>query len=266
MSIALAVLIALVAAPAAMGYDQPSPGISPPGANDWSCKPTAAHPEPVVLVHGTEADMTVSWNFMSPALKADGYCLFALDYGDRASGPIEQSAQELAVFVDKVLAATGAPKVELLAHSQGGLMSRYYVRNLGGTEKVDDLVGLAPSNHGTTSPSATVVGTLADCEACFQQVAGSDFLRKMNAGDESPGPVSYTQIESRDDEIVTPYTSAFLAPDRNVTNELVQDSCPVDVSEHVGIAHDPVALRFVENALARIGPADPAYDPGCATS
>jgi triacylglycerol lipase len=203
---------------------------------------------------------------MSPALKRDGYCVFALDYGNRASGPIEQSAQELSAFVDKVLAATGTAKVEMVGHSQGGMMPRYYIKNLGGGDKVDDLVGLAPSNHGTTSPSAVIVGELQPCEACLQQVAGSDFLRELNAGDESPGPVSYTQIESRYDEIVTPYTSAFLKPDRNVTNKLLQDSCPVDVSDHVGVAYDPVALRFVENALGRVGPADPAYNPGCATN
>jgi hypothetical protein len=42
----------------------------------------------VVLVHGTFADMTVSWNLISPALKASGYCVFALDYLGRP-GPAD---------------------------------------------------------------------------------------------------------------------------------------------------------------------------------
>ena len=52
--------------------------------------------------------------------------------------------------MNKVLAATGAKKVDLVGHSQGGMMPRYYIKNLGGASKVNTLVGLAPSNHGTT--------------------------------------------------------------------------------------------------------------------
>jgi triacylglycerol lipase len=245
----------------AVAAAQSSPGISPPGANDWSCRPTAAHPEPVVLVHGTFADMTESWGLISPALEQAGYCVYALDYGNRATGRIEDSAGELSAFVDRVLTATGAAKVDIVGHSQGGMMPRYYVKNLGGDAKVDDLVGLAPSNHGTTNPSGQWAQSW--CPACAEQMAGSAFLTALNAGDESPGAVSYTQIETRYDEVVTPYTSAFLAPDTDVTNVLLQDKCPADISDHLGIGHDPVALAWVEDALGHAGPADPAFDPGC---
>jgi hypothetical protein len=69
---ALAVLaVTLACASPASASPYLAPGISPPGANDWDCRPTAARPVPVVLVHGTFADMTVSWNLISPALKAD---------------------------------------------------------------------------------------------------------------------------------------------------------------------------------------------------
>jgi triacylglycerol lipase len=87
-------------------------------------------------VHGTFGDMTVSWNLISPKLKQDGYCVFALDYGNRATGPIEDSAAQLRDFVARVLAATGARKVSLVGHSQGGMMPRYYINFLGGASKV----------------------------------------------------------------------------------------------------------------------------------
>src|ERR671917_1832873 len=115
-------LILACAAPASAASSYLAPGISPPGANDWSCRPSSAHPHPVVLVHGTFGDMTVSWNLISPKLKQAGYCVFALDYGDRATAPMEGSAAQLRDFVDRVLAATGAPKASMVGHSQGGML------------------------------------------------------------------------------------------------------------------------------------------------
>src|SRR5690349_16868657 len=113
-----------------LGYAHISPTASPPGANDWSCKPSAAHPRPVVLVHGTFADMSDSWQALSPLLVNNGYCVFALNYGSNGGsgavgvygiGHIPASAAELSTFVNKVLAETGATKVDLVGHSQGGM-------------------------------------------------------------------------------------------------------------------------------------------------
>ncbi len=259
----MAMLVAVVAALASAGTAQAAlePGVSPPGANDWGCKPSAAHPRPVVLVHGTFGDMTVSWNLISPSLKLAGYCVFALDYGNRGTGPIEQSAAQLRDFVARVRAATKAAKVSIVGHSQGGMMPRYYMKFLGGAALVDDLIGLVPSNHGTTNPLAPPAGVL--CPACAQQAAGSTFITNLNAGDETPGAASYTVVTTRYDEVVTPYRSAYLAPAAQVTNVTLQDRCPLDLSEHLGIIYDPVALRWIKNALGRPGPADPAYRPSC---
>lgn len=261
---ALGVLIGLLLAllgPAAASAQLPSPGVSPAGANDPDCKPSKGHTRPVVLVHGTEGDMSVSWNLISPELAAKGYCVYALDYGGRATGPIEDSAAELSDFVDLVLKTTGARKVAIVGHSQGGMMPRYYMKYLGGKKKVAELIGLVPSNHGTTNPFAPFV---PDCIACQQQVAGSDFMQKVNAGDETPGRrVSFTQITTKYDEVVTPYTSAFLEGPKT-TNVVVQDKCPGDQTEHLRIIYDRVALQWVENALHRQGrPANPAFAPTC---
>src|ERR1700749_4498470 len=112
------------------GYAHVSSTASPPGANNWSCKPSAAHPYPVILVHGTFADMSDSWQALSPLLYDKGYCVFALNYGSQtgsgtigtsATGKIENSAAQLSAFVNRVLGATGARKVDLVGHSQGGM-------------------------------------------------------------------------------------------------------------------------------------------------
>src|ERR1700704_5134909 len=177
------------------GYAQSSPSASPPGANDWSCKPSRAHPRPVILVHGTFEDMSGNWQALSPLLYDNGYCVFALNYGSfggsgqfgiYGTGDIGQSAEQLAGFVTQVLAATGVRKVDLVGHSQGGMMPRYYLRFLGGAKKVRTLVGLSPSNHGTPVsglftlasffPGAT--GFFGLCTACEEQAAGSAFLAK----------------------------------------------------------------------------------------
>src|SRR6478609_4327000 len=111
---------------------------------------------PVVLVHGTFADMSDSWQALSPLLANAGYCVFALNYGSYegsgsigidAVGDIPASAGELGAFVARVLTATGARKVDLVGHSQGGMMPRYYLRFLGGAPHVNTHVRLASTNH-----------------------------------------------------------------------------------------------------------------------
>ncbi len=264
----LALLVALssvlVAGPvqAASAAGWPQTGWPPAGANDWDCEPTRQRPYPAVIVHGTFGDQKSLLDNLSYALKRDGFCVYALDYGNRATGPIEDSAAELDAFVGKVLRATGAAKVEIVGHSQGGMMPRYYIKNLGGASLVEDLVGLSPSNHGTTVQGGGLDSS-ALCYSCTQQAAGSDFLKALNNPDETPGRVDYTQVATRYDQVVVPYTSAFLEGEAHSTNITLQDRCPVDASEHLTIPMDPQAIRWVLNAFRREGPADPKAAIGC---
>ncbi|HEX8781005.1 MAG TPA: alpha/beta fold hydrolase [Nocardioides sp.] len=261
--LALLALVAPVPATATDGPTWPTYDQDPPGANDWTCRPSAERPVPVVLVHGTFGDRSSLLERMSATLAHEGYCVFSLDYGNRATGPIEDSAAELATFVDRVREATAAPKVSLVGHSQGGMMPRYYVKFLGGDAYVDDLVGLAASNHGTTRSGR--MGTSGEyCRSCEQQAAGSEFLADLNAGDESPGAVSYTNVVTRYDEVVVPATSGHLAADVGVTNVTLQDACPLDVAEHLAIPADGPAIEWTLEALGRPGPADPGFRPTCA--
>ncbi|MGW1011779.1 esterase/lipase family protein [Streptomyces termitum] len=260
LSVLLLTVAAVLAPTAAAQAAAPSRGW-----NDWSCKPSAAHPRPVVLVHGTFGNSVDNWLGLAPYLVNRGYCVYSLDYGQlpgvplfNGLGPIEKSAGQLDAFVDRVLAATGAPEADLVGHSQGGMMPRWYLRFLGGADKVNTLVGIAPDNHGTTLlgltrllpyfPGAEDLLTAAT-PGLADQIAGSPFLTRLNEGGDTVPGVRYHVIATRYDEVVTPYRSQFLTgPD--VTNVLLQDKCAADLSEHVAIGTvDRIAFHEVANAL-----------------
>jgi len=253
--------------PTALAASVINPGGAPAGAN-VPCTPSAAHPRPVVLVNGTFANAIISWNAFAPLLKNNGYCVYTFNYGGPlvlgqigSLGPVAASAGELKAKVDAVLASTGASKVDIVGWSQGGMMPRYYLKNLGGAAKTNALVGLSPSNHGTTlSGLATLAGFIpgaldlvgAACPACQDQVVGSPFLTALNAGGDTVPGVKYTVIQTRFDEVVTPYASAFLSGS-TVTNITIQSKCLLDLGDHISMPYDHVVGREVLNAL------DPAH-------
>ncbi|WP_316754743.1 esterase/lipase family protein [Streptomyces herbicida] len=263
-----ALLLAAVVAtvPAATAHASTAPSS---GWNDYSCKPSASHPRPVVLVHGTLGNSIDNWLSLAPYLKDRGYCVFSLDYGQLSGvplfyglGPIDKSAQQLSDYVDRVLSATGAAKADLVGHSQGGMMPRYYLKFLGGAAKVNALVGLAPDNHGTNLNGLTNLLPYfpgaedlikATIPGLADQIAGSDFLTKLNAGGDTVPGVHYTVIATKYDEVATPWRSQYLSGS-DVNNVLLQDLCPLDLSEHVAIGLlDRIAFHEVANAL------DPAH-------
>ncbi|MEU9991302.1 alpha/beta fold hydrolase [Streptomyces sp. NPDC048045] len=260
----LTAAVAVVPAATAHASDAPSRGW-----NDWSCKPSATHPRPVVLVHGTLGNSVDNWLSLAPYLKDRGYCVYSLDYGQLPGvplfyglGPIDKSAEQLSVFVDKVLTSTGAAKADLVGHSQGGMMPRYYLRFLGGAAKVNALVGLAPDNHGTDLDGLTHLlpyfpGAAdlikATTPGLADQIVGSAFLTKLNAGGDTVPGVHYTVIATKYDEVATPWRNQYLSGS-DVHNVLLQDLCPLDLSEHVAIGlFDRIAFHEVANAL------DPAH-------
>ena len=251
-----------------------SPDSPPPGANDWTCKPSAAHPDPVVLVHGLLANQTVNWQTISPLLANQGYCVFSLTYGTKPNvafpgyqpgglTTMEQSAGQLGDFVQRVLGATGASKVDIVGHSEGSLMPDYYVKFLGGAQFVRRYVGITTLWHGTDPLGLASLNQIGQaygisqvlqqqvtsfCESCYEFLAGSPFIAKLRDGGVTVPGVTYTSIVTRNDELVAPYTSGIeQAP--NMTNIVVQDQCALDQAEHVAMAADPVVAQDVLNAL-----------------
>ena len=269
-----------------------SMGPSPAGANNLDCVPSPEHPRPVVLVHGTRMDMASSWAVAAPQLADLGYCVYALNYGGIRSlvdpdlmiwgvGSIEESAKQLGEFVDAVRAHTGSDRVDLVGHSQGGPVSRQYLRFEGGADpadparnEVDKLVMLGATNHGTTFNGLQQLYSLfarlglANQEwatervaqmvfgiAGRQQLIGSRVLARLNSGTEALPGIDYTSIATRQDTVATPPENAFLQPgaDSVVHNVWVEDVCPTSPADHLALLQLPESLHLVKSAL------DPQY-------
>ena len=247
------------------------PAKSPAGANDPSITVTAAHPLPIILLNGTTATQGTNWSVGAAVLANAGYKVYSFNYGNttsdpnfpiQATGDIAKSAQQLSAKVDEVLAATGAPKVILIGHSQGGgILPEYYLNVLGGADKVSQLIGIAPSNHGTDVDGLAyvkdipVVGSLVFGlinlfgAGWTQQAIGSKLQQEFYSdGDTRPG-VLYTTISSTTDWVVTPYTQqALVGP--NVTNIVLQDQHPGLLASHIAIVAAPQTWTAVLGALA----------------
>lgn len=261
--------------PAAFGKSLIAPNLDPIGANDWDCTPSSAHPNPVVLVHGTWENKYNNWNGISPVLEDQGYCVFALNYGNstgiaflNGTGDMIQSAQQIGPFVDQVLAATGASKVDLIGHSQGGAVARYYANKIGGAAKVNQVIGIAPSNHPTTLSGITQLGKqlrlfglamalldLVNMPAAQQQADQSPnpqapFYQNLNGAGETVPGIKYTVIATGNDEVVTPWQQAFIqGGGSQVDNIKLQDVCAIDQSEHLSIVYSKNVAQIIMNKL-----------------
>ncbi len=240
------------------------------GANDPSCRPSAQHPEPVVVLHGLGATYYEDLNFLQSDLAAMGYCTFSQTYGAYPGfpyvgglRPIADSAREIKAFIEQVRAETGAAKVDIVGHSEGGFQSLYVTKTQGIANQINRVVAIAPPAHGTTfaglynlayifgQSERTAVGqalTALGCPACSDLGKGGSAVATLDSGPIAQPGVSYTIITSRYDELVTPTDTAFVA-EPGVTNEYVQDTCPYDPVGHIGEAYDLNVWRLVENAL-----------------
>jgi triacylglycerol esterase/lipase EstA (alpha/beta hydrolase family) len=273
MAAALAVTAALLlpAAAQAVTYappDQPGPALSVPQSDldrALSCTggSAAASRAPVLLVPGTAENPTAefSWTW-EPALDKLGipWCAVALPHD--ATGDSQTSAEYVVNAIRTMYSRSGR-RIAIIGHSQGGMLPRWVFRFWPDTRAmVDDLVGLAPSNHGTLSAIPVCV---AVCPASFrQQETGSEFVKALNSYQETFPGISYTVVYTHTDEVVTPNlddngSSPVHGGGGEISNVPIQQICPLDVNEHLGVGtYDPVAYALAIDALDHAGPADPS--------
>ncbi|MFI5498608.1 esterase/lipase family protein [Nocardia asteroides] len=242
----------------------------PVGVNNFGCRPTADHPRPVVLVHGTDSSAYSDWAGIGPQLVDAGMCVFALNYGGAPGADtygtedMRVSFAQLAAFVDDVLAATGATKVDLVGFSQGANVSRFYVNKLGGAPKVGTWVGLASPSYGGVMYGLVPVGQAipgmmdvyakVTSTAAVQQAQGEPIMVELNAGGDTVPGVRYVTVGSRVDEMIQPFENIALHG-AGAENLVLQDLCADDLTGHFHLVYDP----FVQQLLLRV--LDPVHAP-----
>jgi triacylglycerol lipase len=214
----------------------------------------ASATDPVIVVNGLFG-VGLAYEPLVARLRADGYQVWDFELPTLGTQDIRVTARALNAFADSVRAQTGAAKVDLVSHSEGGLVSRTYVKYEGGAAEVDSLITLGTPNYGTAAANIIRFFTLGTCvgiTACEQMTVGSGFLADLNAGDDSIGSVQYTNIATVVDELVQPYTTSFLAAgDGNITNRTLQSECWARFPGHLGLIVDGAVYSGVQDALAK---------------
>lgn len=213
---------------------------------------------PVIVVGGLSG-VAIAYEPLAARLRADGYRVFIYPLPGLGLGDIPASARAFAGYVDQVRAATGAARVDLVGHSEGGLVSRYYLKRLGGTGVVGRYVSLGSPQYGTYVANILKflgLGSCAGIVACQQMSIGSAFLADLNAGDDTPGAVRYTTVRTLQDELVRPVDNALLHD--GSTNVLIQSYCPLRVVGHLGLVLDGTTYTVIRGALT-----DAPVRPNC---
>lgn len=247
--------------------DQPGPALTPTPAEleaSLTCTDSVddATTDVVLLSPGTATTSTESfgWNW-EPALDQLDIPWCAMDLPEQALGPIDVAAQYIVHAIRTVSARSGR-KVDILGWSQGGMSMRWSLRFWPDTrELVDDVIGFAPSNHGTERGSTTQCAQTGCRAAVFQQAADSEFVKALNSTTETFGGISYTNIYSKFDEVVVPNSgpdnciSCLTTGDGDIANIQTQELCPLDLSDHVLIGISAATYALVVDALTHDGPA-----------
>ncbi|MDH6462411.1 triacylglycerol lipase [Micromonospora sp. A200] len=217
-----------------------------------------ASANPVIVVGGL-IGVSIAYEPIAARLRADGFRVSIFQIPGLGFGDIRESARAFKTYVDQVRASTGAAKVDLVAHSEGGLVSRWYVKFLGGADVVGRYVSLGSPQQGTYAANILKFIGLGNCAgivACQQMSIGSDLLTALNGGDDTPGAIRWATVRTWQDELVWPIGNAALSD--GATNVLIQSWCPLRLVGHLSLILDGTTYTVVRQVLT-----DAPVRPNC---
>ena len=227
-----------------------------------------AHATPVLYVHGINS-RTMAFRQNAEHLRDHGFWVWGYDYGDMIApgffgiGDLDEIVGDVAENVDRVLAETGAEQVDIVAHSQGGLMVKLYIA-AGGAEKVRRVVALGGNFHGTDfhgrvswlHPLLTRwpwLGMLFATRGASQQLVGSPWSTERSGVPDTDPRVMYTSLYSPADTVVTPNSASELVPidGADVANINVAEFYDGYAPLHPLMPRDPVMAELTRWGLER---------------
>jgi hypothetical protein len=249
--------------------DHPGPPLSVPQSDldaSLQCNGNLASHTPVLLVPGTGGDppQNYGWSW-EPGLNKLGIPWCTVTLPDHTQGDI-QIAGEYVVNAIRTMYARAGRKIAIIGHSQGGMLPRWAFRFWPDTRAmVDDDIGFAASNHGTTSAQFACMNSCSPAD--WQQSDKAQFIAALNSYQETFPGISYTEVYTHTDEIVQPNSndngsSSVHGGGGDIENVAIQDVCPLDLSDHLAVGtQDNTAYALAIDALSHPGPAVPSNVP-----
>jgi triacylglycerol lipase len=204
-----------------------------------------SRPGPVILVPGYGGRLS-SLDDIADRLRRAGRSVQELPLPDGGVGDLHGQADALDAAVQREL-SHGAPSVDLVGYSAGGVVVRLWVSEGGHAGLVRRVVTIGTPSHGTEVAGAAALLLGGACAgACAQLQPDSELLDRLNEGDETPAGPLWVSIWSDVDQTVVPPDSARLDGADNIT---VQSVCAADAVSHSQEPRDPAVIGLVVTAL-----------------
>jgi len=156
----------------------------------------ADHP-PVLLIHGflgTRGSMFM----LERRLTRDGVCVFSFNLGPINMRDIRASAFLIHRKIESILRQAPVSRIDIIGHSMGGLIGLYYIKRLGGADKVRKLIMMGTPTVGTWTALAGVATVGLWSASSWQILPGSRFLQELARDPLQPGVEYYTVAAVRD--------------------------------------------------------------------
>jgi pimeloyl-ACP methyl ester carboxylesterase len=209
-------------------------------------------PGPVLLVPGYGGS-TSALDVLAARLRSAGRQATVVRLPGDGTGELRDQATVLDRAARSAIAA-GAPSVDVVGYSAGGVVARLWAEQDGGAGIARRIVTLGAPHHGTDL--AALAGSLlpGQCPtACAELAPNSDLLTQLNAHATPAGPV-WVSVWTEQDQIVTPPDSARLDGALNIP---VQSVCADARLDHGNLPRDPLVQSLVLAALAPARPTQP---------